>query len=74
MKKVLFLGQIFEVEILMDIHVLSSLESQNHIFSVWSVCVSVCMRVFVCACACVCVISTIQKQDTTESSNLVFVS
>ena len=43
-EKVLFLGQLFEMEILMDLHVLRSPESENHIFSVWSeyVCVCVC--------------------------------
>ena len=42
-EKELFLGQIFELEILMDSHVLRSPESENHIFSKWSVCVCVCM-------------------------------
>ena len=37
-EKVLFWGQIFEMEILMDLHVLRSPESENHIFNVWSVC------------------------------------
>ena len=37
-------GQIFEMEILMNLHILRSPESEKHIFSVWSlcVCVSVC--------------------------------
>ena len=39
--KVLFLGQIFETEIFMDLLVFKSPESENHIFSVWSVCVRV---------------------------------
>ena len=38
----MFLGQIFEVEILMVLHVLRSPESENHIFSIWSVCMCVC--------------------------------
>ena len=44
-EKVLFLCQIFEVEIFMDLHVLRSPESENHIFSVWSVCLcdSMCL-------------------------------
>ena len=50
-EKVLFLNQIFKMEILMDLHVLRSPESENHIFSVWSV--SLC----VCVCACVCLLS-----------------
>ena len=50
-EKVLFWGQIFEMEILMDLHILSSSEYENHVFSAWSVCVCV-----VCVC-CVCVMS-----------------
>ena len=42
----------------MDLHVLKPSESENNIFSVWSVCVSV--------------ISITQKQITAETSNLVF--
>ena len=38
-EKVLFKGQIFEIEILMDLHVLSYFESENHISSGWSLCV-----------------------------------
>ena len=33
-EKVLLLGQIFEMEILMDLHILRSPESEKHIFSV----------------------------------------
>ena len=44
-----FLGQIFEVEILMDLHVFRYSVPENHIFIVWSVCV--------CVCVCVCVLS-----------------
>ena len=36
--KVLFWGQIFEMDILMDLHVMRTPESKNHIFSFWSVC------------------------------------
>ena len=56
-EKVLFLVQIFEVEILMDLHVLRSSESEKHIFSKWSVCMCVCLIVCVCVsdCLCVCV-------------------
>ena len=46
----------------MDLHVLMSPESENHIFSVWSVYM----------CVCVSVISITQKQITAESSNLAF--
>ena len=36
--KVLFSGQIFEMEISMDLHFLASTESKNHSFRDWSVC------------------------------------
>ena len=36
-EKVLLLGQIFELKILMDLHVMRVPESENLIFSVWSV-------------------------------------
>ena len=39
--KVLFWGQIFELEILMDSHFKKTPESENNIFSVWSVCLCV---------------------------------
>ena len=52
----------------MDLHVMRSLESENHIFSVWYVRVYVCVSV----CVCVSVISITQKQITAESSNLAF--
>ena len=61
-EKLLFLGRIFKMEISMDLYVLRSLESENHIFSVWSVCV----------CLCVSVISITHKQITAESSDLAF--
>ena len=57
-------GQIFEMEILTDLHVLKSPESENNTFSVWSVCMYVC----ICASA----ISLTQKLITEETSNLVF--
>ena len=58
MEKVLFLSQTFEMKILMYSCVLRSYESENHIFSKWSVCV--------------CLISITLKQITAETSNLVF--
>ena len=61
-EKVLFLSQIFEMEILMDLHFMRASESENHIFSIWSVCM----------CFCVFVVSITQKQITAEPSNLVF--
>ena len=48
----------------MDLHVLKSPESENHIFSVWSV----CMSLYVC----VSLITITQKQITVETSNLAF--
>ena len=69
------LGQIFEMEILMDLYVLRSPESENHIFSKWSVCMFVCLSVCmcvclsVCQCICVSVISITQKQITAKTSN-----
>ena len=53
----LSLTQIFEMENMMDLHVLRSPESVKHIFRGWSVCV------------CVSVISLTQKQITAETSN-----
>ena len=44
------LGQIFEMEILMDLHGLRSPESKNRIFSKWSVCMCICVCVCVRAC------------------------
>ena len=47
-EKVLFFVQIFELEYLMDLHVLRSPESGKHSFSVWSVCVCACAYLCVC--------------------------
>ena len=63
-KKILFQGQIFEIEILMDLHAMRTPESENHIYSVWSVCM--------CVCVCVSLISITQKQITAETPNLIF--
>ena len=46
----------------MDLHVMRSPESENHIFNVRSVCMYVCVSA----------ISIAQKQITAETSNLVF--
>ena len=48
------LGWNFEMQTLMDIHVLRSPESENHIFSVWSVCMCVCLYVCMSVSLCVC--------------------
>ena len=60
-EKVLFLSQIFEVEILMDLHVLRSPESENHIFSKWSV--------YMCLCVCLCVCYQ-HNSKTSNSRNI----
>ena len=62
-EKILFFCQIFESEILMDLHVLRSPESENPVFSGWSV-----------SCVYLPDISIIQKQSIAETSNLAFVS
>ena len=38
-QKILFLDQILETDFLMELHVLRSPESENHIFGYWSFCV-----------------------------------
>ena len=60
-EKVLFWGQIFEVEILMDLHVLRFPESETTF-----------LEFGLCVCVCVSVISIIQKQIVAENPNLVF--
>ena len=49
-KKVLLWDQIFEMEILMDLHVLRTSELKNYTFSGWSVCI--CVRLSVCVSLC----------------------
>ena len=56
------LCHIFEKGILLPLYVIRSLESVNCIFSIWSVCM----------CVCVSVISITEKQITAEALNLVF--
>ena len=56
-EKEFFLGEIFEMEILMDLHVMWSPESKNYIFSVQSV--SMCVCVSLCLCVCASVVSVI---------------
>ena len=65
-EKVLFWGLIFEVEILMDLHVLSPLNPKV-------LALGLCVCVFVYVCVCVTVISLTQKQMTSETSNLAVV-
>ena len=57
-EKILFFGQIFEIEILVDLHVMRTSEYEKHICSIWFVCVSV--------------ISITQKQIIAGTLNLVF--
>ena len=63
-KEVLFLGQCLKMEISIDLHVLRSPESENHIFSGLSVCMY--------ACVCYQHNSKEKKIHITESPNLVF--
>ena len=65
-------GSNFKMEILMDLHVLRSPKSENHIFSVQSGCMYVRVCVCVCVRVCVSVISITENQITAESSNLAF--
>ena len=62
-EEILFLGQIFEMEILTHLHVLRSPESKN-IFSGWSVCVRFIIRIYLYLYN--------SKKITSEASNLVF--
>ena len=57
-EKILLLVQIFEVGILIDLHVFRSPESENHVFSSWYVCVHD--------------ISMHQKEITAETSCFLF--
>ena len=59
-EKVLFLGQIYKMEILIDLPILRSPESENHIYS------------DLCVCMCLTVINITQKQITAETLNSVF--
>ena len=58
----------------MDLHVLRSPDSENHIFSVWSLClyVSVSLSESVSVSMCVTVINMAQKQIATETTNSIF--
>ena len=58
-EKVFLLVQIFEMEILMDLHSIKTPESENHIF-IFGLGVSVCLT------------SIIQKRITVEISDLLF--
>ena len=64
-EKVLILGQIFKMKISTDLCVITSHESQNHIFRFWCLCMCLCLSVFVT------VINITQKQITREKSNLI---
>ena len=57
-RRELFWGQFFEMEILMDLHVLRSLEFENYIFRG--------------CCVCVCLYCITAKQIMAETPNLLF--
>ena len=61
-EKIMFWDQIFKLEILIELHITSSPESKNHIFSVWSV--------YICVCICACYQHN-SKQITPETLNLI---
>ena len=65
-EEVPFYDQIFQMKILVDLRGMRAPEFENHIFSVWSVCMYVYVRV------CESVISITQKQITAETLNLIF--
>ena len=67
-KKILFQGQIFEMEILMDLHFISSPESENNTFRIRSVCMCVCVSVCVSVCLCVCLCICYQHISKTNCS------
>ena len=70
-EKELFLSQIFKTEILIDLYFMRTPESENHTFSIWSVCM--CVSLCVCVCVSECFFFSItQKQTTAETSNLLF--
>ena len=60
-EKVLFMGQIFKLEILLNLQVLRSPESENHVFSRWLGFATVRMSVN----------SIIQKQSAAETLSLI---
>ena len=60
-ERILFWGQIFEMEILMNLQVLRSPESENHVFSRWLGFATVRMSVN----------SIIQKQSAAETLSLI---
>ena len=64
----MFWGQIFELEILMDLHVLKAPESEDRIFEVWSVCMCVCIYIYIYVCVSVCLIVCYQNNSKTNYS------
>ena len=65
-EKVLFWGQIFEMEILMNLCVLRSHESENHILNDGSVCMCVCV------CVCVCLLSAYLKIKMPQKLQILY--
>ena len=59
-----FLGRTYKMEIWMVLEVLKSPETENHIFSGWSI--------WLCVCVCASVISITPNHITSETQNSVF--
>ena len=69
-EKTLFWGQILEVEILMVSDVLRYPESENHIFSVWSVCMCACLHLWLYLC--VLSVLSVQNQHASMTFRLLY--
>ena len=68
-EKVFFLDQIYETDFLIDLHVLRPPESENHIFSSWSVGIMlVCWSLRACMYVCVYVISITRETNYSRNS------
>ena len=63
------LGFIFEMEVLMELHVLRTPESQNHILTVG---VCVCLPVYVCVGIRVCYQHYIKNYSTNSKMDVVY--
>ena len=70
-ESILFLVQIFEIDIFMDLYVLRPLSPKNTFAVGLSLFLCEC-ACGVCVCVCVSLISISNKQNTTETPNLAF--